>query len=97
MLYYLFPNIQLIVNDDSATLIRIYPDENNPGRSITRISFYYSPAAMLQAETEAQAKLNSDDVYNMDQRKNSGPSLASSLKVFRSLVEMEDYVMGEVQ
>ena len=52
---------------------------------------------MLQAETEAQAKLNSDDVYNMDQRKNSGPSLASSLKVFRSLVEMEDYVMGEVQ
>lgn len=99
VLYYLFPNIQLVVNTDSVTLIRIYPDENNPGRSITRISFYYSPAAIAEAQTEAEdhVEFTPDDVYKSDQRKNSGPSLAASLEVFRSTIEMEDYVMGEMQ
>ena len=41
VLYYLFPNIQLIVNDQRVTMVRIYPDLNNPGRSKTQISFYY--------------------------------------------------------
>jgi phenylpropionate dioxygenase-like ring-hydroxylating dioxygenase large terminal subunit len=99
VLYYLFPNIQLIINADSVSLIRIYPDESNPGRSITRISFYYSSAALLQAEAEAQvhAELTADDVYNIGQGKNLGPSLAASLEVFRSTIEMEDYLMGEMQ
>ena len=97
VLYYIFPNIQLVVNADSVTLIRIYPDESNPGRSITRISFYFSPAAMLQAEAEAQEEFTHDNVYSMDQRKNSGPSLAASLEVFSSTIEMEDYLMGEMQ
>jgi len=103
VLYYLFPNIQLVVNADSVTLIRIYPDESNPGRSVTRISFYYSQEAMVQVEADAEAEAQSqaehtpDDVYSIDQRKNSGPSLAASLEVFRSTIEMEDYVMGEMQ
>jgi len=103
VLYYLFPNIQLVVNADSVTLIRIYPDESNPGRSVTRISFYYSQEAMVQveadaeAEAQAQAEHTPDDVYSIDQRKNSGPSLSASLEVFRSTIEMEDYVMGEMQ
>jgi hypothetical protein len=45
VLYYLFPNIQLVVNDQSVTLIRIYPDENDSGHSLTRISFYDSREA----------------------------------------------------
>ena len=97
VLYYLFPNIQLVVNTDSVSLIRIYPDENNPGRSITRISFYYSPKAIDQAKAEAQAEMTREEVYSADRAQNTGPSLAASLEVFRSTIEMEDYVMGEMQ
>jgi phenylpropionate dioxygenase-like ring-hydroxylating dioxygenase large terminal subunit len=97
VLYYLFPNIQLVVNNDSVTLIRIYPDENNPGRSITRISFYYSAEAVLKMEAEDQAEFDPRDAYSTDRRKNANPSLAASLEVFRSTIEMEDYVMGEMQ
>ena len=52
---------------------------------------------MLQAEAEAQEEFTHDNVYSMDQRKNSGPSLAASLEVFSSTIEMEDYLMGEMQ
>lgn len=95
VLYFLFPNIQLVVNAESVSLIRIYPDEHNPGRSITRISFYYSKEAMAKARSDAE--VSADEVYSMDQRENNGPSLAASLEVFRSTIEMEDYVMGEMQ
>jgi phenylpropionate dioxygenase-like ring-hydroxylating dioxygenase large terminal subunit len=55
VLYYLFPNIQLVVDRNSTTLIRIYPAENEAGRSITRISFYFSPeAAEMAAQRDAK-------------------------------------------
>ena len=97
VLYYLFPNIQMVVNKESVTLIKIYPDENNPGRSITRIAFYYSKSALENAENENETPLTADDVYSPDRRKTTGPSLAASLEVFRSTIEMEDYLMGEMQ
>lgn len=95
VLYFLFPNIQLIVNAQSVTLVRIYPDRNNPGHSITRVSFYYSREAMALAEE--QATISADEVYNTDRRQNAAPSLAASLEVFRSTIEHEDYLMGEMQ
>ncbi|MGB1740680.1 MAG: aromatic ring-hydroxylating oxygenase subunit alpha [Pseudomonadales bacterium] len=97
VLYYLFPNIQMVVNKHSVTLIKIYPDEHNPGRSITRIAFYYSKSAIENAEAEAETALTAEDVYSPDRRKNAAPSLAASLEVFRSTIEMEDYLMGEMQ
>ena len=95
VLYFLFPNIQLVVNDESVTLIRIYPDENNPGRSITRISFYYSQEAIELAESQPEVDIEA--VYDIEQRQENAPNLAASLEVFRSTVEHEDYVMGEMQ
>lgn len=99
VLYFLFPNIQLVVNDQSVTLIRIYPDENNPGRSITHITFYYTREAMELAESEDAEVVNAENVYDSERRENGSarPSLAASLEVFRSTVEHEDYVMGELQ
>ena len=87
----------MVVNKQSVTLIKIYPDENNPGRSITRIAFYYSKSALENAENETETPLTADDVYSPDRRKTTGPSLAASLEVFRSTIEMEDYLMGEMQ
>ncbi|MDG1123403.1 MAG: SRPBCC family protein [Pseudomonadales bacterium] len=100
VLYHLFPNIQLVVDRNSTTLIRIYPAENEPGRSITRISFYFSPeAAELAAQRDANWSGN-QDVYDANKRLANGggaPSLSASLEVFRSTIENEDYVMGEMQ
>jgi phenylpropionate dioxygenase-like ring-hydroxylating dioxygenase large terminal subunit len=38
--YYLFPNIQLNVGENAIILVRAYPDPHDPGRSISRVSFY---------------------------------------------------------
>jgi phenylpropionate dioxygenase-like ring-hydroxylating dioxygenase large terminal subunit len=96
VLYHLFPNIQLIVSKDSTTLIRIYPAEKDTGRSMTRISFYYSEKAHAEAAENDASFSDNDDVYDPS-RNNKGQSLAASLEVFRSTIENEDYVMGEMQ
>ncbi len=62
VLYHIFPNIQFLVDRQTATLIRIYPDEGNPGRSITRISFYYTPEVIEAVEAEQAAGADVKDV-----------------------------------
>ena len=97
VLYHLFPNIQFLVDEHTATLIRIYPDESNPGQSITRISFYYTPEAIEAVEAEQSTGTEIDDVYDFDGREGIIGGIEASLEVFHSTVEREDYVMGEMQ
>ncbi len=100
VLYHLFPNIQLVVDKNSTTLIRIYPVSGQPGRSITRISFYFSPeVAKLAVQSDADGAGNQDvyDPNKLSPETSRGPSLSASLEVFRSTIENEDYVMGEMQ
>ena len=103
VMYYLFPNIQLIVSPQSVTLIRIYPDQHDPSRSATQVDFYFAPGVLAvepAAETGADRRpFSSSDVYDYDSRRQAAyvDELASSLEVFRSTVEHEDYVMGEMQ
>jgi phenylpropionate dioxygenase-like ring-hydroxylating dioxygenase large terminal subunit len=96
VLYHLFPNIQFIVDPYTATLIRIYPDESNPGRSVTRISFYYSPEALQMVEDEKAAGLEVEDAYDHDGRNGQLGGVETSIEVFTT-VEKEDYAMGEMQ
>jgi phenylpropionate dioxygenase-like ring-hydroxylating dioxygenase large terminal subunit len=95
VLYYLFPNIQLICSTESATLIRIYPDPADPGRSITKVSFYFSPETAAEAAARDASGLDPRAVYDVDERR--GPSLQGSFEVFKSTIEQEDYVMGALQ
>ncbi|MBO6657655.1 MAG: aromatic ring-hydroxylating dioxygenase subunit alpha [Pseudomonadales bacterium] len=95
VLYYLFPNIQLVVNEQSVSLIKIYPDPNDTGHSITQVSFYYSNEAVEQAGN--QTIVTREQVYDIESRENTGPNLAASLEVFSSTIADEDYVMGEMQ
>jgi len=99
VLYYLFPNIQLICDPSSVTLIRIYPHPTDTGRSITRISFYYVPEVAAAAAAHDANNFETDNVYDFDARSSEGgaPSLKASLEVFHSTIELEDYVMGEYQ
>tara|TARA_B100000519_G_scaffold199950_1_gene212136 strand:- start:199 stop:1431 length:1233 start_codon:yes stop_codon:yes gene_type:complete len=97
VLYHLFPNIQFLADPNSATLIRIYPDENNVGRSTTRISFYYTQEAIDAIEAAKEADdCEMGDVYD---RESGGGAFGveASMEVFHSTVENEDYVMGEMQ
>ena len=96
-LYYLFPNIQLVTSPHSSTLIRIYPDESNPGRSVTKISFYYSDATIAAMEDAKTEGTEVGDVYNPDERRDRAGSVEASMEVFYSTVELEDYAMGEMQ
>jgi len=99
VLYHLFPNIQLICDPKSVTLIRIYPHASDPGRSITQISFYYVPEVAAQAQAYDEANFDKDNVYNYGVRagEGGGASLKASLEVFHSTIELEDYVMGQYQ
>ena len=100
VLYHLFPNIQLIVNDHTTTLIRIYPEFDNPSKSVTKINFYFSAEAAAYAEQRDAEVSEDEDVYDFEGRAaagTDGPSLAASIEIFRSTVETEDYEMGEMQ
>lgn len=95
ILYYLFPNITLIVTRDSCIIVRMYPDPNNAGRSTTQICAYFS-AQLLEAERSGEIEvLTEDKVYDTDA--NGVGTLASTMEVFTSTVEQEDFLMGEYQ
>lgn len=39
--YFLFPNVEINVGDGRVAMVRIYPDPKDPGRSISRVSYYF--------------------------------------------------------
>ena len=96
--YHLFPNIEMFWVGDTLSLIRIYPDADNPGRSISQVSVYYTKEAYenamsLDEEGRKEARKNT---YTYDGAART-PSIEASLEVFTSTIEYEDYVMGEFQ
>lgn len=95
VLYYLFPNVQFLINPESATLIRIYPVPGNPSESVTKISFYYSQAAIDAGAMDTSKDMGTTSVY--DRANERGGSLQANQEVFKSTIEEEDYVMGEMQ
>ncbi len=97
ILYYLFPNIQLVIGRDQISLIRIYPDSKNPERSITRISMYYEQAVIEAMDAlDDDQKITAETIY--DRSKIGRPfTPEANLEVFTSTIEEEDYLMGEHQ
>ena len=75
--YYLFPNIQLIINAGGVTLVRIYPDADEPNNSRSEISFYTFPE-------ERRRKLGPLFEENY--------SITSQMEAFASIIQAEDYV-----
>ena len=47
--YYLFPNIQVNVGTGVVTLVRVYPIGGQPGKSVSKVSFYARPEALAVA------------------------------------------------
>ena len=97
LLYFIFPNIQLIVGRGTTNLVKIYPHKGDPAHSTSRICHYFTENA-LAAEKEALATGNAlglAEVYDFEARKDKVPNLAVVNEVFDSTIEQEDYVMGE--
>ena len=99
ILYYLFPNITLIAGKDNCTIVKMYPDPKDAGRSTSQVFAYYSQE-LMDMEKAARAagtleEVNADTAYDPEHR--SMPTLAATMEVFTSTIEQEDYLMGEYQ
>ena len=99
VIYYLFPNVQFNVSRAQIALIKIYPVKGNPGRSLTRIGYYFSPeaaAAIAAAEASGARIIGAEDAYNLDVLDGQVIlGLDATREVFDSTLEQEDYAMGE--
>lgn len=101
LVYYLFPNIQITVGAGRATLVRIYPDPDNTGRSITRISHYFSQSIIDQAESGVAADgstlVSADNIFEQRDQLAITVTPDAMMRIFNDAIEHEDYVMGEQQ
>ena len=97
VLYYLFPNIQVVIESQTITLIRIYPDKNNPGRSISKVSFYFTPAILEWMVNEEADGKKLDELWDKEKGLIALPSIEANISAFCGAVEEEDYYMGEMQ
>jgi phenylpropionate dioxygenase-like ring-hydroxylating dioxygenase large terminal subunit len=105
-LYYLFPNIQLTFGNGSVSLIKMYPDPehpNDPSRSRTRVTHYFSQELIDQAEQagdDAQL-VSAENAYDRDITAGAQAvptlTLSALTEVFDSTIEQEDYLMGAHQ
>jgi len=94
--YYLFPNIQMNVGPRHVTMVRIYPYELNPNRSVSRITHYFARSDPAREEESDRVLLDAANVYDTELRKGKvALSAEATMEVFDSTVEQEDYAMGE--
>ena len=92
-LYYLFPNTLIAMFNRVITLVRIYPDKENPRRSISRIS-HYSAQHIGAQEAEESIKLDGDTLYKTDMTQRVEFTLESQIELINSTLEHEDYHMA---
>jgi phenylpropionate dioxygenase-like ring-hydroxylating dioxygenase large terminal subunit len=94
--YYLFPNIQLVALAGMLVLVRIYPNREKVGQSLSRVSHFATPqiAALLES-AERISKVTADNLYKADTSAQLALDVTATVELFVSTVEHEDYVMGE--
>jgi len=76
--YYLFPNVQLIIGMGGPTLVRVYPKGENPNQSLSQISFYIDPQILEAAKDPEFAER-----YRQ---------ITDRMEGFASVIRDEDYV-----
>ena len=97
ILYYLYPNIQLVVSGRQLTLFGIYPEGPTAKRSVTKVKHYFSPDALAMIESADKTVIDGDNVYRLDARDgNAIISPAAAMEVINSTLEHEDFRMAEM-
>jgi phenylpropionate dioxygenase-like ring-hydroxylating dioxygenase large terminal subunit len=93
--YYLFPNIQIVILNQMMVLVRIYPNRDRVGQSLSRVSHYAAPHMVPEvALTSGVSQLSGERLYNADTDAPLAFSLSAITELFISTVEHEDYLMG---
>jgi hypothetical protein len=77
------------------SVFRIYPNRNEVGRSLTRMSHYSAQHIGIDVPNEESVKLDGDSLYSADMSKRIEFTLESQLELSNSTLEHEDYYMGE--
>jgi phenylpropionate dioxygenase-like ring-hydroxylating dioxygenase large terminal subunit len=95
VVYYLFPNTQVVLFNRVVSVFRIYPNRNEVGRSLTRIANYSAQHIGLNVLGEEAQVLDSASLYTADTSKRMEFTLETQLELARSTIEEEDYYMGE--
>ncbi|MEM7467215.1 MAG: SRPBCC family protein [Pseudomonadota bacterium] len=94
--YYLFPNVQLVFIGGLIVMVRIYPDPDNVGRSISRASHYSMPHIKQSlADVGKTTNVKAENVYKADATGRMEFDASATIEVFLSTVEHEDYLMSE--
>ena len=95
VVYYLFPNVQLVILNQMMVLVRIYPNRKTIGQSLSRVSHYSAAHRVPQLEAvERVSQRSSDNVYAPETDAPMAFSLSAVTELFVSTVEHEDYFMG---
>lgn len=94
--YYLFPNVQLVFVGGMVVMVRIYPDRDDVGRSVSRISHFSMPHILAQlGEAERKTEVRAENVYAADATARMEFDVSASIELLVSTVEHEDYLMSE--
>ncbi len=94
VVYHLFPNVQIALFNRVVSLFRIYPNRQEVGRSLTRISHYEAQHIGSEVADEA-IKLDADTLYSTDMSTRVEFNLDTQMELVNSTLEHEDYYMGE--
>ncbi len=99
--YFVFPNTQLLVQPDSLNIIKMYPDPDqpdNPSRSVTRITHYFSQAMIDQANADdGRLRLTAENLNEHFGDPEAVMTPSAIVALFATVLENEDFVMGEMQ
>jgi len=92
--YYLFPNTQLALFNRVITIFRIYPNRDEVGRSLTRVTNYSAQHIGATETDEPAAKLEGKSVYDADMSKRLEFDLQTQMEITSSTLDQEDFYMG---
>ena len=79
--YFFFPNVILNVSDTGVILVREYPLEHSPHKSVSKVSYYFTP--------EALEYFNPEKMKQMEELPGENP-----YESFGQIVRDEDYVVA---
>jgi len=86
--YFLFPNTILNVSDTGIILVREYPLDMSPHRSVSKVSFYFWPHVI------EYLKENNIDPENVERSQNAMANEFNPYSGFGDIIRDEDYVVA---
>lgn len=95
VVYYLFPNTQVVLFNRVVSIFRVYPHRSEVGRSLTRMSHYSAQHIGLDLPDEQVTRLDGESLYDADVSSRIEFNLETQMEIANSTLEKEDFYVGE--